>query len=283
MAQPATGTTWVDGGFADIDPRLIGRGGLQCVMVRDERGEATDISPFSAGFTGATYAAATAAATVGFSPFALDGLPRPDMVAAKLVGGSWVQAATPNEGYLVLGSQTEDGGAELNPTTQSDDLMILQSVYPVDSAITEKKVTVNFKAVEGDKPVVKHLENEQPLCDSTGKIIVPDIGTPNYVTGAGTDPAQITRQLLLWYARKVEGLWLFHVQGFPGVKLDSQAAKQRTKTKPNVADLTFKGVVNPYCMAPSFNTLTDQWELAPAAYVEWVGGPAWEAFGPDGS
>ena len=42
-AQPGTGTTWDAGGYNDIDSRLVERGGLQAVLVRDYRGADTDI------------------------------------------------------------------------------------------------------------------------------------------------------------------------------------------------------------------------------------------------
>ena len=273
MSQPATGTTWNRGGYADIDPRLIARGGLQCVLVRDNRGQATNISPFS------TFSGDFASATVGFSPFAQDGELRDDLIAAQLDNGQWVSNPSSNEGFLAIGSQTEDGGAERNPTTSSDDLRILQSNWPVDTAITEKGLSVNFKAVETYKPLIHHLEEEQPLCDPNGDIILPDLGTENYGHGADLDTSQVDRQLLLVYGKVVAGLWLYHVEGIPLCKLDTQAAKQRTKTSPDVADLTFKGLPDPYFMKPSFKESA----LVPGFNWTWVGGPAWAAFGPSGS
>ncbi len=283
MAQPATGTTWAGGGYADIDPKLTSRGGLQCVLIRDDLGKATDISPFSS-FSGATYAAAAASGVINFSPFAQDHSLRADLMGAKLSGGEWVEYSSTNEGFLSIGSQTEDGGAERKPDTKSDDLKILQSVFPIDTAITEKSLTVNFKAVEGVKPLLQHLENEQPLCDSSGGLILPDLGSANYASGPVADQDPISRQLLLVYAKKISGLWLYQVEGVASAKLDSQAAKKRTKTDPDVTDLTFKATLNPYFMVPVFDRQTDAWHLAPGgSHCVWFGGPAWEAFGPSGS
>ena len=148
MSQPATGTTWNRGGYADIDPRLIARGGLQCVLVRDNRGQATNISPFS------TFSGDFASATVGFSPFAQDGELRDDLIAAQLDNGQWVSNPSSNEGFLAIGSQTEDGGAERNPTTSSDDLRILQSNWPVDTAITEKGLTA-LRSLKSDRTALR--------------------------------------------------------------------------------------------------------------------------------
>ena len=283
MAQPATGTTWAGGGFADIDPRLVSRGGLQCVLIRDDLGEDSNISPFTS-FSGATFEAAAAGAVINFSPFAQDYSPRADLIGAKLVAGKWVKNPNANAGFLSIGSQTEDGGSERKPDTKSDDLKILQSVFPIDTAITEKSLTVNFKAVEGVKPLLQHLENEQPLCDSSGTLSLPDLGAQHYVTGPAADQDPIARQLLLWYAKKVDGLWLYQVEGVASAKLDSQGAKKRTKTDPDVTDLTFKSTLNPYFMVPVFDRQSDAWILAPGgSHCVWFGGPAWEAFGPSGS
>lgn len=268
MTQPVTGTTWNAGGFNDIDPRLIARGGLQCVLVRDNRGAATNISPFEDDLT-----------TVHWSPFAQDGNLRDDLVAAQLIGGEWVSDSSANEGFLAIGSQTEDGGAERNPNTDSNDLRVLQSPYPVDSAVTEKGKTIRFVAVETLKPLVHHLQDEQPLCDANGDIILPDLGTPNYGHGSDMDTSQVDRQILLVYGKVIEGLWLYQVEAAPLCRLDNQATKQRSKTDPDSADLTYKLLPDAHFMKPSFR----EQSLVPGFDYTWYGGEAWLAFGPSGS
>ena len=79
------------------------------------------------------------------------------------------------------------------------------------------------------------------------------------MTGPAADQDPIARQLLLWYAKKVDGLWLYQVEGVASAKLDSQGAKKRTKTDPGVTDLTFKSTLNPYFMVPVFDRQSDAW------------------------
>src|SRR5262249_7822422 len=146
MTQPAVGTTWNAGGYNDLYRAASERGGLQAVAIRDNRGALTDISPFEDDLT-----------TVHWSPFAQDGNLRADMFAARLVNGVWTPNPSGNEGFWYIGAQTEDGGAERDPNTNSDDLMILQSTFPYDSEVTERGKTVKFIAVDTAKPLIHRL------------------------------------------------------------------------------------------------------------------------------
>jgi hypothetical protein len=89
MPIPLTGTTWDGGGFSAVDSRFNTRGGLAAVLIRDNRGSATNISPWAAG----------APPTRLFSPFAQDGKPRSDLFAVVRVNGEWVTNPVSNEGF----------------------------------------------------------------------------------------------------------------------------------------------------------------------------------------
>lgn len=269
MTQPATGTTWDAAHLNDIDNRLAERGGLQAVLIRDYRGALTDMSPFAADRT-----------TVAFSPFAQDGDVRSDLLARSKVNGEWVTNLAANEGWFYIGAQTEAGGAERDPNQKSDDLMILQSNFPFDSDQISKTKTVKFVAVHTADPLIHRLENDLALQDTNGVSLVPDMGDPDYGVGSRADTDTVERQLLLLYAKRKAGKFLYRAEGYPLVKFDSQARKKRTKTDPDTAELTYKVLPDPYFMIPDPDGAA---QLVPAVDYTWYGGEAWADLAPAGS
>jgi hypothetical protein len=177
MAIPATGTSWRAGGFGDVDSRFNTRGGLAAVLIRDNRGADTNISPWAAGNP----------PTRNWSPFADDGTPRDDLFAHILVDGDWITNPEPNEGFHLIGALTEDGGPERAPDITNDNQMILQSNMPFDSDLTGEGLTINFTGVETVKPLMKRLRMNLVLADSSGNSIVEDPGTENFVIGKPID------------------------------------------------------------------------------------------------
>lgn len=268
-AQPGTGTTWDAGGFNDVDSRLAERGGLQAVCIRDYRGADTNISPFDDD-----------CATVTWSPLAADGQLRADLFARVKVDGIWVTNTDPNEGWYYIGAQTEKGGAERNPNTKADDMMILQSAFPFDSDIITKGKTVKFVAVQTADPLIHRLENDLRLQDENGASLVPDMGGQDYGVGSKADIDTVERQLLLVYAKRKAGKFTYRVEGYPLVKFDAQARKSRSKTDPDTAELTYKVLPDPYFMIPDPDGAT---ELVPAIDYVWYGGDGWTDLAPAGS
>lgn len=269
MTQPPTGTTWNAGGFSSTDSRFAERGGLQAVLVRDYRGAATDLSPFEDDLT-----------TVRWSPFAQDGQLRADLFAATRVDGVWTPNPDPNEGFWFVGAQTEDGGAERDPQQDSDDLMVLQQNYPFDSDITSESKTVKFIAVETAKPLIHRLEMNLRLADENGDSVVPDPGTPNYFAGKRLDTDSVERQLVLIYAKRKAGKFIYRAEGYPLCKLDNQDAKKRSKTDPDTAELTFKVLPDPYFVIPDPDGAS---QLVPGIEGVWYSGDGWDDMADDAS
>lgn len=269
MAQPMTGTDWSAGGFTDIHRPMIERGGLQAVFIRDNRGADTDMSPFESDTT-----------TIKFSPFAQDNKLRSDLFIRTKVAGKYVYPATPNEGWWHIGCNPEDGGAEREPDVTSDDLMVLQSKFPVESEVTEKSYTVRFVAAHTADPLIQRLESELPLCDASGVPLVALPGAADYGEGPLLDADSAEYQLMLLYARRTSGGFIYRVEGYPAVKLDDQASKQRSKTDPDLADLTYKVLPNEYFMRPDPSGAA---ALVPGYFYVWMGGPGWDALSSSGS
>ena len=223
--------------------------------------------------------------TVNWSPFALDGTPRPDMQIRRKVNGKFQYVETENDGWWNTGPNTDDGGAEREPDTSSDDLFFLQSIYPVDNTITESSYTIRFVAGQTADPLIHRLEAKQPLCDEAGNPLVPLPGEPDYFAGPTADVEQIAEyQIGLLYGRRTSGGIVYRFEGYPSCVLDSQASKQRSKTDPDTADLTYKVLLNEYFMRPDpLWDGTGTMPLVPGYFGVWFGGPGWDAQYAEGS
>lgn len=268
MAIPNTGTSWRSGGFANVDSRFNARGGLAAILVRDNRGAATNISPWAAGTP----------PTRHWSPFAQDGQPRDDLFAQVRVNGEWVTNPDPNEGFWLIGALTEDGGPERAPNISEDNQMILQSNFPFDTDLTEEGLTINFTGVETLKPLMKRLRMNLPLTDSAGNPIVEDPGTEDFVIGKPIDVESVERQIILMFARRKGGKYVYTAEGYSLCKLTNIGSFRRSKTDPDAGELGFTVLPDPFFMIkdpgdPGSN------ELIPALYAEWHAGDGWTAIG----
>jgi hypothetical protein len=268
MPIPATGTTWRAGGFADVDSRFNQRGGLAAVAIRNNRGAATNISPWAAGSPPTRY----------WSPFALDGQPRDDLWAAVRVNGEWITNPDSNEGFWLIGAQSEDGGAERSPDISEDNQMILQSNYPFDTDLVEETMSINFTGVETLKPSLKRIRMNIPLCDTDGNPIVEDPGTEHFSIGKPIDVESQEWQLVLFFARKKAGRWVYTAEGYSLCKLTNIGAFRRSKTDPDAGDLGFTVLPDPYFVSKD-PANPDSDELIPILYNEWVSGDGWTAIG----
>lgn len=264
MARPATGTTLKGAGLTDVDNRFYSRGPLAAVLIRDNRGSATDVAPYTAGTP----------PTINYTPFAEDGTLRDDLLARYKVSGEWVVNPNANEGWFSLRAMDERGGPQRTTDARDDDAMILQSNYPFDTDLISEGKSVEFTAVESLDPLLIRLRMNQPLTDSDGNAIVEFPGEPDFVLSKPIDADPIDRQLQLIFARKHSGLWLYHIELYPLCKLNDIGNFRRSKTDPDAPSLSFRALPDPYHVDrdPSDQ---DSGELVPAIYSEFVGGPLW--------
>lgn len=268
MAIPSVGTTIRAGGFVDVDNRFNARGGLAAVLIRNNRGAATNISPWTAG----------SPPTRNWSPFALDGTPRADLFAVVRVNGEWVTNPDPNEGFWLIGALKEDGGPERAPTIKEDNQMILQSNFPFETDLTEEGIVINFTGVETLKPSMKRLRMNVPLCDQSGNSIVEDPGTENFTIGKPIDVESQEWQIVLIFARRKGGKYLYSAEGYSLCKLTNIGNFRRSKTDPDAGELGYTVLPDPFFVGKDpANPSGD--DLIPILYNEWVAGDGWVAIG----
>jgi hypothetical protein len=263
MSQPATGTTYKEGGFGQVDNRFYDRGPLAAVLIRDYRGSATSLAPYSTG------------PTINFSPFAQNGELRDDLFAVSMVDGEWAVNGEANEGWWGIGAMDEKGGPQRTSDTKDDDAMILQSNWPFDTDLISQSKTVEFTAVEALRPLLIRLRMNLPISDPDGAPLVEDPGAADFVLSQPVDAEPIERQLLLIFARKKAGDYLYHVEGYPLVKLTKIGNFRRSKTDADAPSLAFRALPDPYHVDLDASD-PDSGVLVPALYSEWIGGPAWD-------
>jgi hypothetical protein len=268
MTTPVTGTSWRAGGFGDVDSRFNQRGGLAAVLIRNNRGAATNISPWAAG----------SPPTVNWSPFAQDGELRDDLFATVRVNGEWITNPDPNEGFWLIGAMTEDGGPERAPDINEDNQMILQSNYPFDTDLTEETLSINFTGVETLKPLLKRVRMNVPLSDVDGNPIVEDPGTENFTIGKPIDVESQEWQIVLVFARRKGGRYLYTAEGYSLCKLTNIGNFRRSKTDPDAGELGFTVLPDPFFVGKDPANPSSE-ELIPILYNEWVAGPGWTAIG----
>lgn len=266
MDIPSTGTSWRAGGFSDIDSRLGTRGGLASILIRNNRGSSTNISPWRLGVGGVPER--------NWSPFAEDGQPRDDLFAHILVDGDWITNPDPNEGFHLIGAMTEDGGPERAPDISTDDQMVLQSNMPFDSALTGEGLSVNFTGVETIKPLLKRLRMNLMINDSNGDSICEDPGTEHFAIGKPVDNEGPEYQIILMFANRKRGEFLYTAEGYSLAKLNDIGSFRRSKTDPDAGSLGYKVLPDPYFVGKDPNDPTSN-ELIPLYYAEWIDGESW--------
>lgn len=262
MARPATGVGWKPGGFQPINPMFLERGGNICVLTRDARGAATNMSPHDAE------------GAVAFSPFAVDGKPRGDLLAGTLIAGKWVANTTPNDGWFNVGPFKEGDGPKKTAKIDTDEFRIEQDTYPYDVAIVGENEPFSFIPVETANPLIRRLRNELPLSKADGTSLVEAPGGDDAGWGKkiGADP--VDRQFLLMRARPIGGKMLYTATGFSFCKRTDTGDSTMGKKDADAAQLTYTPTPDGIFMA------MQDGEYVPVIKYEWVGGALWDSLHP---
>lgn len=260
--QPATGTTFDGAGFTANDARFLERGKLRAVLIRDARGSVTDISP------------TTSAGAYNFSPFAIDGTWRSDLLGVVRTNGVWGYNPTANQGFHIAGAFKDGDGPNSKPSIKSDDFMIVQSNFPFDSDLVEEGEPFSFTAVETAKPLIRRLRNNLPLNASNGSILVESPGVGGLVGAGWARPltgTNIDRQVLMVSEFRKAGLPVYTVDGYALAKLNNIGASKKDKKDSEAAELTYQPLPDGF-----FSALVDG-VYKPILRHTWVGGTGWTA------
>jgi hypothetical protein len=262
VTQPATGGTYTAAGFINTDNRFLERGKLRAVLIRDARGAVTDISPLTS--TGA----------FNFSPFAVDGTWRQDLMAFIRTNGVWGFNPSANLGWHIAGAFKEGDGPGTKPNVKNDDFMIVQSNFPFDSDLVEEGEQFEFTAVETAKPLIRRLRNNLPLNAANGAALVETPGIGGNV-GAGwarlLSANNVDRQVLMVSEFRKQGLPFYTVDGYACCRLAGIGPSKKDKKDSEAAALTFEPLPD------GFFSATQDGVYQPILKYTWVGGTGWSA------
>ena len=268
MVQPVTGTTWSGAGLNDLGPEFLEIGMPMQVLVRDARGEATDISPHNAD------------GSVRWSPFAQDNRFRSDLLAQIRQGGYLVSNPDPNEGFLTTGAFKDGNGPQSKPRVRNNVFRIVQNNYPYYTSLTEESEAFSFTPVDTARPVVQHLRKNLRLANTSGDLVVLDPGAQNAGfsrTLLGQNPG---RQFLV--CREIQtnktGLPVYKVDGYSLARQSDLGNSKKEKDDSEASELTYEPEPDNIMMGVAPNEFGEL-EYQPILMHTWYGGPGWTALG----
>lgn len=251
MAQPATGVSLTDSALARFNALRVRRGGKWSLLVRDNKGQSTNISP------GGSFV----------SPFAQDGNWRDDLLAVKTVNNKQVYNQTANLGFHKIGCSSPDGFVQEHDTNV-DALEILQSIDPARVDMTSREKRVTFNGFENNRVLHRLMYNL-----SLDNILHPSKAGTTYVVEESDEVDFMERQFILIHEDKAAGLAERTAFGLSRAVLSSIGKLQGSKTDPTAAELQFTRLIDPYFIGSKGQ---------PIISCMWVSGPAWEEYDTPG-
>lgn len=268
MAQPITGTTWNGSGLNELGPEFLEIGMPLQVLVRDARGEYTDISPHNPD------------GSVRWSPFAQDNRLRGDLLARIRSGGYLVTNPEPNQGFLSTGAFKDGSGPQSKPNVRNNVFRIIQNNLPYYTSLTEESEAFSFAPVDTARPVNQHLRKNLRLCNSNGDIIVGDPGALNAGYSRLLSGGNPGRQFLVCRELQTSksGLPIYKIDGYSLARLSDLGNSKKEKDDSEAAELTYEPEADNIMMALAPNEF-GEWEYQPVLMHTWYGGPGWTAMG----
>lgn len=251
MAQPATGVSLTDSALARFNALRVRRGGKWSLLARDNKGQATSISP------GGSFV----------SPFAQDGNWRDDLLAVKTVNNKQVYNQTANLGFHKIGCSSPDGFVQEHDTNV-DALEILQSIDPARVDMTSREKRVTFTGFENNRVLHRLMYNL-----SLDNILHPSKAGTTYVVEESDEIDFMERQFILIHEDKAAGLAERTAFGLSRAVLSSIGNMQGSKTDPTAAELQFTRLIDPYFIGSKGQ---------PIISCMWVSGEAWEEYDTPG-
>lgn len=216
VALPATGVEWeVAYGY---NPLGIRKGIITNILGRDYKGSLTNLADPLVGLN-----------TDGvFTPYALDGKYRSDLLQPAFPGGQFYDFGA-----------LKDDGVKLSANTDVEETMIAQSRRPQRYDLTKEADEIEFTTRE-DSPTVDLLRFDMPLAN------IADIGKAGYALRKPAEGDLIERQLI---ALAEDGDHRF-AYVFPRVSRRKVGDTQLNKKDPHELNLMYGAMLCPYAQYP---------------------------------
>lgn len=220
MALPANGGTYAALLQPGINPLAVRKAIITDLLIRDylnADGTVHNLGDPDVGLN----------ADGNFSPFAIDGKLRSDLIGATGLG------------FYHLGALHEDG-TKMGYKTDVKDTMIAQSKRAVRFDVTADNDIVTIKAMEGI-PIVDALRYDLPLAN------LADVGVAGYTIAKAAETALIERQVI---ALGFDGDNYF-AQTFPRMALRNRTDSNWNKADVDVMEIELGALLCPYVGKPA--------------------------------
>lgn len=216
VALPATGVEW-EAAYG-YNPLGIRKGIITNIIARDYHGSLTNLADPLVGLN-----------TDGiFTPYALDGKYRSDLLLPSFPGGQ----------FYDLGA-IKDDGVKISTSTDVEETMIAQSRRPQRYDLTKEGDEIMFTCRE-DNPTVDLLRFDMPLFN------VPDIGKQGYALRKPAEGDLIERQIIA-FAEDGDHRFAYI---FPRVARSKIADTQLNKKDPHEFGATYGAMLCPFAQYP---------------------------------
>lgn len=216
VALPATGVEWeVKYGW---NPLGIRKGIITNILMRDYHGSLTNLADPLVGLNSDGV----------FTPYALDGLYRDDLLVPTFPGGQ----------FYDLGALKDDG-VKVSANTDVQETMIAQSRRPQRYDLTKEEDEFEFTCRE-DNPVVDRLRFDMPLFQ------VPDIGATGYALRKPAEGDLMERQAIL-LAEDGNNRFAYI---FPRVARKKIGDTQINKKDPHELNVSYGAILCPFAQYP---------------------------------
>lgn len=216
VALPSTGAAW--SATYGYNPLGIRKGIITNILMRDYHGALTNLADPLVGLN-----------TDGvFTPYALDGFYRTDLMLPAFPGGQ----------FYDLGA-IKDDGVKIATATTVDKTMIAQSRRPQRYDLTEEGDEVSFTCRE-DTPTVDLLRFDMPLFN------IADAGKTSYALKKPAEGALVERQII---ALCEDGDHRF-AYIFPRVARSKIEDTNMNKKDPHDFGVSYGAILCPYAMYP---------------------------------
>lgn len=216
VALPSTGVEW-EAAYG-YNPLGIRKGIITNVLGRDYKGSLTNLADPLVGLN-----------TDGvFTPYALDGKYRSDLLQPAFPGGQFYDFGA-----------LKDDGVKISAATSVEETMIAQSRRPQRYDLSKEEDEVEFTCRE-DNPTVDLLRFDMPLAN------VPDIGKTSYTLKKPAEGDLVERQLIV-LAEDGDHRFAYI---FPRVGRKKVGDTQLNKKDPHELNLAYGAILCPYAMYP---------------------------------
>lgn len=219
MAQPSTGSAWTD--VYGFNPLGIRKGIIVSILVRDYKGSATNLRATAAGLN-----------TKGlFSPYAVDGLYRDDLLDSNFAGGQ----------FYDVGALSEDG-IRITPDLSVEGVRVAQARRAQRFDIGEENDELMFTCRESNA-IVDALRFDLPLDGD-----LQDTGATNYTVVKPMESPMVERQAIA-FAEDGDQRFAYV---FPRLARKSVGESSLNRQDPDDLELTFGAIPCPYADTPVY-------------------------------